>query len=226
MAAARIGRCVMYCQKQPTASRGSSTPGFRGQSAKCDRFATVLRPNFKTQILTCILSTTYAFHRVKRSISMPHLVRTNPNASERFYQGAESHSHGPEKTGQNRTFPDEKGRGLSASATERLCQDPCKESKTRQNETISRSRPISTSLYQVLTTIHRLAVSFFVVLLPNGTERIRTLLPRSGFPVFHSAFRTLHSALKNPSKTHPFPTRKKQSAIGIRQILPEFMQIE
>src|SRR6058998_433692 len=165
----------MYNRCQPSARRGNLNPGTEAQTVKCDRFATVLLPNFKTQILTCFLSTTYAFHCVKRSISLPHLVRTNPNASERFYQGAESHSHGPEKTGQNRTFPDEKGRGLSASATERLCQGPCKESKTRQNETISRSRPISTSLYQVLTTIHRLAVSFFVVLLPNGTERIRTL---------------------------------------------------
>ena len=211
----------MYCQTRPTASRGPSTPGFRSQSAKCDRFATVLLPNFKTQILNMRFINNL---RVSPRKTVHFSAPPCPNESKRIravLPGCEiSHSHGPEKTGQNRTFPDEKGRGLSASATERLCQDPCKESKTRQNETISRSRPISTSLYQVLTTIHRLAVSFFVVLLPNGTERIRTLLPRSGFPVFHSAFRTLHSALKNPSKTHPFPTRKTRFSRTTGKILP------
>src|SRR5437867_10042712 len=57
---------VMHYDNQPTASRRPSTPSLRGQSAKCDRFATVLQPFFETQILSYSAPTAYVVHVIKR----------------------------------------------------------------------------------------------------------------------------------------------------------------
>src|SRR5213594_1676721 len=115
MAAAQVDDVLCTIEANRPPAGVPQPPGLRGQSAKCDRFATVLQPFFETQILSYSAPTAYVVHVIKRL-----------------------HFTGP--TERNRT-------------------------------------------------------------LPNAFARIDL----SGF---HSAFRTLHSALKNPSKTHPFPHRK------------------
>src|SRR5213594_2732391 len=55
---------------------GSLNPGFPSPIRKMRPFCYRIS---KRKFLTCVLSTTYAFHRVKRSISLPRLA----NASER-----------------------------------------------------------------------------------------------------------------------------------------------
>src|SRR6059036_3558876 len=70
---------IMYyvqSRPHPTASRGSSDPGLRRPTSKMRPFVTVLRPNFKTQILTCPASITYNFYPRKRS-TLPAPIERN-----------------------------------------------------------------------------------------------------------------------------------------------------